>query len=120
MIRNQLPNAITLLNLTAGCMMMACITIDANEWVLVWLVIGLSADFLDGALARWLGATSALGAQLDSLADLVTFGLAPTFVLFFWFLDGTNDESFFHILDDGLIIHSYLFGYPVSSVQSAS
>ena len=85
MIRNQLPNAITLINLLAGCMMMVCMIIDANEWVLVWLVIGLSADFLDGALARWLEASSVIGAQLDSLADLITFGLAPSFVLFYWF-----------------------------------
>lgn len=76
-MRQHLPNAITLVNLVCG--VWAIIAVFQGE---VWLVlgllgVGLLADLLDGAVARALGATSALGRQLDSLADLISFGVVP-------------------------------------------
>lgn len=96
----QIPNLFTLLNLFFGCcaivfVMQNGITIAANEsgseWVImpeeIWkasLFIGLAAvvDFLDGFVARLFKATSELGKQLDSLADLVSFGVAPSLIVF--------------------------------------
>ena len=90
-IRNNIPNAVTSLNLLFGCM--ACIAAFSSfdpvcgglkGYELAFLLIALSAvaDFLDGLVARLLHAVSAIGAELDSLADLVSFGLAPALVLY--------------------------------------
>ena len=90
-IRNNIPNAITSLNLLFGCM--ACIAAFScydpvcgglKGYELAFLLIALSAvaDFLDGLVARLLHAVSNIGAELDSLADLVSFGLAPALGLY--------------------------------------
>lgn len=82
MLKRQLPNTITLVNLFSGCMVLISIMEDAYWGVWVWFAIGLLADFLDGAVARALGVTSPLGEQLDSLADLVSFGVVPSMLLY--------------------------------------
>lgn len=90
-IRNNIPNAITSLNLLFGSM--ACIAAFScfdpvcgalKGYELAFLLIALSAvaDFFDGLVARMLHAVSGIGAELDSLADLVSFGLAPALVLY--------------------------------------
>lgn len=50
---------------------------------LLWIVIGASFDFFDGMSARLLGVSSPIGKELDSLADDITFGLAPSMMIFF-------------------------------------
>ena len=90
-IRNNIPNAITSLNLLCGCM--ACISafsateqlcggMMGYEWAFLLIAMSALADFLDGLVARLLHAVSAIGAELDSLADLVSFGLAPALILY--------------------------------------
>lgn len=81
-MKNQIPNALTLVNLLCGCCgIVSCLY---NEYYLVPIFMGVAliADFLDGALARALNAKSSIGAQLDSLADMVTFGVLPGTMLF--------------------------------------
>ncbi len=96
----QLPNFFTLLNLFFGCVALICILqngitiVYSNDGIQyvdipekIWLAplfIGLAAfaDFVDGLLARWLKASSNLGRELDSLADLVSFGVAPGMILY--------------------------------------
>ncbi|MCO5230715.1 MAG: CDP-alcohol phosphatidyltransferase family protein [Chitinophagales bacterium] len=81
MIRQYVPNMLTLLNLFSGSIgVYACAT--AN-WKLVpiCIIISLAADFLDGLSARLLKVKSELGAQIDSLADMVSFGLLPGMML---------------------------------------
>ncbi len=95
-IRNNIPNAITSLNLLFGSM--ACIAAFScfdtvcgglKGYELAFLLIALSAvaDFFDGLVARLLHAVSGIGAELDSLADLVSFGLAPAMILYNMMLD---------------------------------
>jgi CDP-diacylglycerol--serine O-phosphatidyltransferase len=91
-IRNNIPNAITSLNLLFGCM--ACIaafhcydpmcgtSLKGYQWAFVFIALSAVADFFDGLVARLLHAVSGIGAELDSLADLVSFGLAPAMVLY--------------------------------------
>lgn len=91
-IVSSIPNAITCCNLLSGCI--ACIatfkadTADVacglSGLQLAWIMIGIAAvlDFCDGLAARLLGAYSPLGKELDSLADLVSFGLAPGLMMF--------------------------------------
>jgi len=81
-IRSNIPNLITLLNLACGSV--AVIEVFAGEVVLAaWLIIIAAVfDFLDGFAARLLHSKSSIGAQLDSLADVVSFGLAPAIIMY--------------------------------------
>lgn len=83
----HIPNAITLLNLLLGCgAVVAALT--GHPAAAAWIILSCSLlDFLDGLAARLLHATSPLGVQLDSMADLVSFGLAPA-ALVFHYLQG--------------------------------
>ncbi|MBK8643073.1 MAG: CDP-alcohol phosphatidyltransferase family protein [Saprospiraceae bacterium] len=78
----SLPNLITAINLFLGCM--ACIELVEGHYepALILLAGCLLADFLDGFVARMMGSDSSLGVQLDSLADVVSFGLAPGLMIF--------------------------------------
>lgn len=78
-----IPNIITLMNLLCGTLAIREVVANQN-FTIAFLLIVMAAvfDFLDGAMARLLSQYSPLGVQLDSLADLISFGLAPTFVLF--------------------------------------
>lgn len=81
-IKNHIPNFITLLNLLSGCI--AIVFIFNNQLVIAAYLIGLAAvfDFLDGFFARLLKVQSPIGKDLDSLADVVSFGLVPGLILF--------------------------------------
>src|ERR1051325_2294253 len=96
----NIPNLFTLLNLFFGCIAVILIlqngivvmsNAEGTQYVTmpekIWgasLFIGLAAlvDFLDGLVARIFNATSPMGKQLDSLADLVSFGVAPGMILY--------------------------------------
>ncbi len=84
-----LPNVITVLALCSGLSALK-FALDGNDTDAL-AAIGVAAllDALDGRLARLLDATSRIGAELDSLADCVSFGVAPAVVLFIWALHGT-------------------------------
>ncbi|MGH3833766.1 MAG: CDP-alcohol phosphatidyltransferase family protein, partial [Pseudonocardiaceae bacterium] len=84
-----LPNVITVLALCSGLSALK-FALDGNDTGALG-AIGVAAllDSLDGRLARLLDATSRIGAELDSLADCVSFGVAPAIVLFIWALRGT-------------------------------
>lgn len=80
-IRKHIPNFITLMNLLSGSLSIYFL-MEGNSLLAAYLVFVAAAfDFLDGLAARALKAYSPLGAQLDSLADVVSFGVAPAFLL---------------------------------------
>ena len=77
------PNTLTLLNLLTGCIAIIIAFKGKNEYNAAWLILLASVfDFLDGLTARALDAKSEFGKQLDSLADIVSFGVAPSIILF--------------------------------------
>jgi CDP-diacylglycerol--serine O-phosphatidyltransferase len=96
----QIPNIFTLLNLVFGCLAIVCIlqngiAIQYNEqgaqyieipekiWMAsLFMTIAAVIDFLDGFVARLFNASSEMGKQLDSLADVVSFGVAPSMILY--------------------------------------
>lgn len=81
-LKAQIPNLITLLNLFSGCIA-AVYAFDAQfEMAFYFVALGIFLDFFDGFLARIWGVSSALGVQLDSLADMVTSGFVPGLVMF--------------------------------------
>jgi len=97
MIRN-IPNFFTLANLFCGCMAIVFVLHPTQSfqeleglthvynlrWMLApfWIFAAAVIDFLDGFIARWMKAESQLGGQLDSLSDVVSFGVAPGMILF--------------------------------------
>ncbi|MGI9553104.1 MAG: CDP-alcohol phosphatidyltransferase family protein [Aurantibacter sp.] len=81
-MKSHIPNFITLLNLFCGCVATVFAVMNQLEMVAIFVFIGIIFDFFDGLVARLLNVQSALGVQLDSLADMVTSGLVPGIVMF--------------------------------------
>jgi CDP-diacylglycerol---serine O-phosphatidyltransferase len=83
-VRTLLPNVITLLALCAGLTSIRLAVEDKLEWAVAAIVFAALLDGIDGRIARMLKGTSRFGAELDSLADFVNFGVAPALILYFW------------------------------------
>lgn len=89
-IVSNIPNTITCMSLASGCvaiiMAFKCMepvgALAGWQWACVFMGISAVCDFLDGAAARALRAYSKIGAELDSLSDLVAFGVAPAMLIF--------------------------------------
>jgi CDP-diacylglycerol--serine O-phosphatidyltransferase len=77
-----IPNTFTILNLLSGCMGLLSLYEGNLARGAVFILIGAAFDFLDGFSARILNAMSQIGKELDSLADLITFGVLPAFLLY--------------------------------------
>lgn len=82
MIKKQIPNTLTCLNLLSGMLGIYFVLEGKINYGAYFIFIAALFDFLDGFLARILKVHSEIGKELDSLADLVTFGVLPSFVLF--------------------------------------
>lgn len=99
MIKKNIPNAITCGNLLCGCLAI----VKAFEGDLVWAAylvgIALVLDFFDGFIARLLKVASPIGKDLDSLADMVTFGVVPGIVMF-------------QMISYGTLISAYALDWP--------
>ncbi|MGB9315353.1 MAG: CDP-diacylglycerol--serine O-phosphatidyltransferase [Pseudolabrys sp.] len=83
-VRTLLPNLITLLALCAGLTAIRLAMEEKLELALAAIVFAALLDGIDGRIARMLKGTSRFGAELDSLADFVNFGVAPALILYFW------------------------------------
>ena len=83
-VRTLLPNLITLLALCAGLTAIRLAVEDKLELALAAIVFAALLDGIDGRIARMLKGTSRFGAELDSLADFVNFGVAPALILYLW------------------------------------
>ena len=81
-MKKHIPNFITCLNLVCGCLAITSIFHKALDMAAYLIAIAAVLDFLDGAVARLLHVKSEIGKQLDSLADMVTFGVAPGFIMY--------------------------------------
>lgn len=83
-MKKHIPNALTCCNLISGCI---AITYALGGWMgaaLTFIIVGAIFDFFDGMVARLLHVSSPIGKELDSLADVVTFGVAPSMMLTMW------------------------------------
>jgi len=81
-IKNNLANAITLGNLFSGCIGAVHLILGDYQTTAICIILSLVLDFFDGFVARALKANSNLGTQLDSLADMVSFGFIPGLAMF--------------------------------------
>ena len=83
-VRTLVPNVITLLALCAGLTAVRLAIEGKLEFALAAIVLAAVLDGIDGRIARLIRGTSRFGAELDSLADFVNFGVAPALILYFW------------------------------------
>lgn len=81
-LKKYIPNLITLLNLFCGCIALVFAANLNFEIAFFFVCLGIFLDFFDGFFARMFNVSGALGLQLDSLADMVTSGVVPGFVMF--------------------------------------
>jgi CDP-diacylglycerol--serine O-phosphatidyltransferase len=108
-IQNHIPNFITCCNLLCGCYGIVLAFNGHTEWAVYLIVLACLFDFLDGFAARILKATSPIGKDLDSLADMVTFGVLPGLLMFhmldshFHFVAETGASNRFLVLASLLI-----------------
>ena len=81
-MKKHIPNTITCCNLISGCIATYYAFYGDFEMALLFIIIGAVFDFFDGMSARLLGVSSPIGKELDSLADDITFGFAPSAIVF--------------------------------------
>lgn len=103
-IKSYVPNAITMGNLLSGCVAVVFAVNDRLELAAIFVALGIFFDFFDGFFARILNASSDVGLQLDSLADMVTSGVVPGVVMYQLLEDASGipwgaalEEQHFHL-----------------------
>ncbi|MCH7793565.1 MAG: CDP-diacylglycerol--serine O-phosphatidyltransferase [Proteobacteria bacterium] len=89
-VNRLIPNALTLLGLCAGMTAIRLALMERWDLAIAAVLVAMVADVLDGRIARLMGATSEFGAQLDSLADVINFGVTPALMVYLWALSGTG------------------------------
>ncbi len=92
-MKKHIPNAVTCLNLFSGCLGIVFAFEGKLEWASYSVLIAAIFDFLDGMLARILNAYSNIGKDLDSLADVVSFGVLPSVIIYHLFLGSSSPST---------------------------
>ncbi len=82
-MKKHIPNTITCCNLVCGCIATTYAITGSPAMALLFIILGAVFDFFDGMSARLLHVSSEIGKELDSLADDVTFGVAPASIIFY-------------------------------------
>ena len=82
-IKKYLPNTLTCCNLLSGCQATSFAFYGNIKMAFLFIILGVVFDFFDGMVARLLNVSSPVGKELDSLADIVTFGVAPSMMVYF-------------------------------------
>ncbi|MEJ1158256.1 CDP-diacylglycerol--serine O-phosphatidyltransferase [Prosthecomicrobium sp. N25] len=96
--RIVLPNLVTLLALCAGLTAIRMALEERWEWAVGAVVLAALLDAVDGRVARWVKGTSKFGAELDSLADFVNFGVVPGLLLYIWMLEEIRSLGWLAVL----------------------
>lgn len=92
-IKKHIPNLITLINLFCGCIAVVFVSESNYEMAFYMVCLGIFFDFFDGFFARLFKVSSPLGLQLDSLADMVTSGVVPGYVMYTLFVKSANPHD---------------------------
>ena len=96
--RSLLPNALTIFGVCLGLSSIK-FALDSN-YAMAVIAIGFAAilDTLDGRVARLIRGTSKVGKELDSLTDVISFGVAPSFIMYFWAINGIGKIGWMLVL----------------------
>ena len=82
-----LPNMLTLIGVCIGLTSIRFALDEKFEFAVIAIIFAALFDGLDGRIARLINATSKVGKELDSLTDMISFGVAPAFIMYFWKLN---------------------------------
>ena len=82
-----LPNMLTLVGVCIGLTSIKFALDGKFEFAIIAIIFAAIIDGLDGRIARLIKATSKVGKELDSLTDMISFGVAPAFIMYFWKLN---------------------------------
>ncbi|MBO7586339.1 MAG: CDP-diacylglycerol--serine O-phosphatidyltransferase [Bacteroidales bacterium] len=83
-MKKHIPNTLTCLNLICGTLSVMAAVKGNLEMAAIWIIIAAVFDFFDGFAARMLKVASPIGKELDSLSDVVSFGVAPAMIIYTW------------------------------------
>jgi CDP-diacylglycerol--serine O-phosphatidyltransferase len=94
-MKKHIPNTLTCCNLLCGCaaIYFALQPVARYDWALYAIIVGAVFDFFDGFVARLLGVSSPIGKELDSLADDITFGVAPSAIVYSLLRESISDTG---------------------------
>lgn len=106
-IKKHIPNSITCMNLFSGCVSIVLAFYGFFLWALLFILLAGVFDFCDGMAARLLHTSSVIGKELDSLADVVSFGLAPSMIIF-KHIDNISDSEWVMFLAFFIAVFSAL------------
>ncbi|WP_411275658.1 CDP-diacylglycerol--serine O-phosphatidyltransferase [Daejeonella sp.] len=95
-MKRHIPNAVTCLNLFSGCLGIVFAFEGKLELASYSILVAAVFDFLDGMLARLLNAYSDIGKDLDSLADVVSFGVLPSVIIYQLFVAASSTSEWLH------------------------
>lgn len=104
MVKNSIPNFFTLSNLACGFLSILMNFQNNFKWAALFILIAGFIDRYDGKVARFLKVSSELGKELDSLADLVSFGVAPSILIF----------SLYNFINFGPIGYIIVLTFPIA------
>lgn len=108
-MKKQIPNIITLLNFLCGVLSIVALLLWKEPvWASCFIICGAVFDFFDGMTARALKVSGAIGKELDSLADVVSFGVAPSLIAVNLLLENQNNYEFLR-LGNGCLCYLPLF-----------
>lgn len=113
-IRQHIPNAITCCNLVSGCLSIVFLMQEMPVKAGLMILVAGIFDFLDGLVARLLHTSSPIGAQLDSLSDVVSFGVAPGFIMYY-IMSYTLDPAYTYLWIIPVSLAFFAFLLPVFS-----
>jgi CDP-diacylglycerol---serine O-phosphatidyltransferase len=103
-MKRHIPNLITALGLLSGCISIAYSTGGDLKRAGIFILIAALFDFFDGWIARMLKCVSEFGKQLDSLSDVISFGVAPSFILYkLMVFSRVESSTHFDIAEPGLL-----------------
>jgi len=104
-IKKNIPNIVTLMNLVSGCIAVVLASRHSFSLAFLFILVGAFFDFFDGVLARLLKTTSEIGKQLDSFADLASFGIAPALICFFFFEQIIHELAYILLLLPSIVAY---------------
>ncbi|MBR1504465.1 MAG: CDP-alcohol phosphatidyltransferase family protein [Prevotella sp.] len=106
-IKKHIPNTITCCNLISGCIATYWAFCGIYDTALLFIIIGAVFDFFDGMSARLLGVSSPIGKELDSLADDITFGFAPSAIVFDFLKQGVAELPWHYLIYAAFIMAAF-------------
>ena len=115
-----LPNMLTLIGVCIGLTSIRFALDGKFEFAIIAIIFAALIDGLDGRIARLIKGTSKVGKELDSLTDVISFGVAPAFITYFWFLNSLGKFGWLLCLIYVVCVALRLARFNVSSNEESS